>query len=157
MAAKPIGDLAKMYQAVWRKALRDGKVRLTFPTKQARDSARFGLYAAVKAIRNGNLVDEELSRAVGNCQLTLPDANTVEIVRSDQNATTLALMEALGMGREELAVLPVPKTQLDLDAAQSEQNFLARMRAEGLVKGEGEDSDSTHPAPGTRVTPYYTR
>ncbi len=140
MPRKVVGEKARMLQQVWRKALQDGRVELNFETVEAARSVRFSLYAVVKAVRSGDLVDDKLREAVDNCSVRI-DGTRLRVVKDSESEELQEIAKVLGMAAEGI---PELKTKEELELEESAKRVQARMMEEQAV-------------PTRRVTPYYTR
>lgn len=160
-----MADEKSHYQAVWRKAQREGKgFDLPCPTPSDAVRTRLALYRAVKEVREGKSIDQELTLAMQNVSLrvTKEQPCVVQVRHINQSAILQAIRDVVGT---EL----VEQKEGHDELAESQKRMLARLQSGELTKEvhiqpslpvsqEHADSEKPQmPAPGTRVTPYYTR
>ena len=125
---------------IWRKAFRDGEMIIDLPTPSDAMKLRFALYNAVRPVRQGKAVDEELLKAAESCLINIAGS-----VLTVQSKSLMPFMQAVtaALGEEVSAEQPVPLTQEEAEIAASEERLKALL-------------DTPEQAP-ERVTPYYTR
>lgn len=140
-----------MMHKIWRKALREGKVKFDLPTVSDAVKLRFGLYNSIRPVRTGKVFDEELLRAARDCQVTV--SGTSVIVQAKVMTEVMqAVMAVLG---EDALEAESPLLSAEEHAIQESAKLLLeklgnpQARADGTLEIEVE-------AP-TRITPYYTR
>lgn len=110
----------QMFQAIWRKALKTGKVEIEFKNPQDANRARFALYNSVKTVRKGKAFDEELLQAVNDCIVRIVDEKTLAVehrMNTDMMKTLAQTLQEAGMVEY---LQPEPKTPEQL----SQEKFL---------------------------------
>lgn len=132
-------------QAVWRLAYRTGQHRIQLADAAECKRLRFALYNAVRAVRAGAQVDEELANAARECLVTAEGTTLVVQLRS-RTSTMLAVMESL-KGVPGVLEEAAPLTPEEVAMQQSQERL--RQILEG---GEKEQVSA-----GSRTTPYYSR
>lgn len=140
-----------LLQALWRKAAREGEVEIKLKSKSDATRLRFNLYNAVRLVREGKVVDEELRAATEGCSISL-EGEVLTIRQKSRTATFQAIAGLLGEEGLAEALAAAPSVSADTGGA-AEASELAAMR-ERLAK-EFADKPAERTAP--RVTPYYTR
>lgn len=140
----------RMLQAVWVKALREGKVEHTLATIAEAQRMRFALYNAVRGVRKGTEVDAMLLQATEEVALQLKGA-TITLVKRTETSMWKSL-EAMAAG-QELRDGPVSVEKLEIE--------MSRKRLEQLLGAGAGTSDTSgaegQVSPGARTTPYFTR
>jgi hypothetical protein len=108
-----------LMQQVWRKALREGEVRLTLRTENDAKRMRFTLYNAVKAVREGKEEDAELKEALQECIVRYEAPLTVVILRRSQSTLFQDVAEQMGVSleslRQEAPATPTVEIERSLD------------------------------------------
>ena len=122
------------YQALWKKAFRDGEVWIQLESRAKATRLRFELYNAVKEVRQGKVDNPELLAAVSACVVRVEDSGRLGILGKEREDALASILE-----------------QVDLQdfiekAVSPEEASLARLKA--LMQDIPE-------AP--QVNPYYTR
>jgi hypothetical protein len=82
-----------MFWAAWLRAFELGELVLTFPTKSARDRAKFSLYNSVR--RKAEL-PANVEAAYQNCNLVLVDDTTINLRRFDRDPALTDIMAQIG-------------------------------------------------------------
>ena len=129
-----------LMHAVWKKARADGYWSYTFDTEGKAKKFRLSLYNAVKAIRDGAVVDEEVLSAVVEC-IVRTDGGMVIVELRTNDEDLKAIAQNLGVD----FATGGPVDALDSEVLESMRRLQA-MIAEGKL-------DKPEP----RSTPYYTR
>jgi hypothetical protein len=134
------GSAARLMREIWRKAWREGELRVKFAEPGAASRARFGLYNAVKRERRGQGEDWELIRAVDVVEVVWGNAERTELVlqRRDRSAVIRGLEAALGVGMEQV----MTPEELEVERRLAE---LGR-EVEGR-RGGGTETSPSAPAP----------
>lgn len=127
----------QIFQALWRKAYRQGTLTLDFKSTAEAHKVRFGLYNAMKGIKRGQEFDSELE-AAGKAMILQLRGASITLTKLDQTETFEKLLAAAGDALEGES-----KTQVELDAAAIEQRMLERLGGSEL--------------PGAVKNPFYTR
>lgn len=125
----------EIFQAIWRKAFRTGKVELTLKSTAEAHKVRFALYNSLKGVKRGQEFDNELEKASRECLLQIR-GNTITLTRTDSTELFATLLEAAGDCLEGES-----KTQVEVDAAASERR-MAELFSAGAEKPKN---------------PFYTR
>lgn len=142
-----------LLQALWRKAAREGRVEVKLKSKADATRLRFSLYNAVRLVREGKVVDEELRAAVEDCSIGLEGA-VLTLQQKAQTAYFQVIAGVLGDdGVAEALAAPNP-VSADIAPAAGNGEDLAAMQ-ERLAKEFANGQGVEQPAP--RSTPYYTR
>lgn len=131
-------------QSVWRRALQTGGVELVLPTESDATRMRFNLYNAVRAVRKGIVVDAELSQAMRECSVS-KEGRRVTVSGKLKAETMQAVLQALGMTKEELLAQAGPKTAEEVEIEASQARLLAKLQAP--------EEPEQHYTP----NPYYNR
>ena len=127
---------------VWRQAFRaGGRFELALPSKSDAVRMRFALYNAIRPIRLGTLVDEELAQACQDLSVRV-EGSMVFLEEKSTSAIMQAAMAALGGQLPEGAA---PKQALEIAADESLKKLMGIMESTDQPDTVG------------RVTPYYTR
>lgn len=130
---------AQLYQSIWRKALNDGEVKITFPSAKDAARVRFALYTAVKGVKSGIYTDTSLMEAITSCSIYI-DGNVLTIWRQDKNPVLVALAEQFGVSLK-------PSDPLKTLDEESLQGSLDKTKA---LLATSTPSES-------RSNPYYSR
>ena len=142
-----------LLQALWRKAAREGRVEVKLKSKADATRLRFSLYNAVRLVREGKVVDEELRAAVEDCSIGLEGA----VLTLQQKAQTAYFQVIAGvLGDDGIAEALAAPNPVSADSAPvtGAPEDLAAMH-ERLAKEFGQPTAAEPSAP--RSTPYSTR
>ena len=113
---------------IWRKAFREGKITLKMPSQSDAVKLRFELYNAMRPIRQGKAVDQELLRAATECSINLGGA-TLTIQLKSKTAMMQAVVAALG--EEAFAPAEAPVSAEEAEIQESQRRLLERMQNPG--------------------------
>lgn len=148
MSSSPkINNETAVMQAIWRLAHRRGEHRIDLPSVSDCRRIRFALYNAVRGVRLGKEVDEELAAAAEECSISIEGTSLLVRAKSKTPAMQ-AILATLGpeaLGLTELT----PRSAEEVVIESSQELLLEKLKAQFA-------SDGTQ-VPGQRVTPYYTR
>ncbi len=108
----------------WRKALRDGRVDMTFKSVSDARRIRFALYNSVRPIREGKVADPELAQAAEECSISL-DGATLTILAKVSSDSMQVLLGAIGKSAEDLTPQALPEAA-PAEAEESLRRLLAR-------------------------------
>lgn len=131
------------FQALWRKALREGEVQLDFPDVANLHRCRFALYNAVRRVRGGVEMDQELLEATEQVVMQVRGLSLFLTTKADD-----AIMQVVGQalkGDEELLQIAAP--------ISAEEQAMAESLARTLKLLEEPAPEHTL----RRANPYYTR
>lgn len=149
MTDRKMNNESSVMQALWRKAYRDGRHEIVLTSASDCRRIRFALYNAVRPVRQGKLVDEELAAAAEECSVSIEGTKLI-IQAKSQTPAMAAVLESLGREAKKL-LEPEPMTAEDAAIAASQERLLSALAApEASPVAEAI-------APKPRVTPYYTR
>ena len=95
------------YQAVWRKALATGRVDLNFKTVADARRVRFGLYNAIRPIREGKVNDPEMVQAGQDCSVQIT-GTVLSVVSKFSSETMQEILQAIGLTEGELKGVEEP-------------------------------------------------
>ena len=116
----------QMLQAIWRKALKQGKVEIEFKTPQDANRARFALYNSVKLVRKGKVFDDELQRAIDECIIRIVDEKTLSVEQRMESGMMKTLAQSFRDSDMIEFLQPEPKTEEEL----RQEEFMAQMLEE---------------------------
>lgn len=139
-SSQPLSREYRIYLALWRKAVREKDlglepVSIKVSSPSVALSIRSGLYKAIKPYRNGQAVDEELTRAAEQFVVSTPkDEAVVKLLPRASLIELEAELAALGIDEADLA-LP---EEVSMNAALEE-----------LI--------TPSPVSQARATPFYSR
>lgn len=134
-----------LLRQVWRKALAEGRVVLPFKDAREARRVRFALYNAVKPVKDGLLVDDELLEAANECKVQFEGEATLVVVRRVMTTELQIIAESLGLVPGSTTELPAPKTAEEAQVATSLERLQEKLKDEGREQGT------------KRQTPYYER
>lgn len=131
----------QLLQAAWKKAVKEGSLRIPVPSEEAAGTLRFALYDAVKAHRKDPTLDPELTHARNNTVLRIETTLTGDKVSHYVTLTHVSadpLMQSLA----DLLGETVSKTTNfeDLEGGESVSADEAESLLKGLLDGEEESS-----------------
>lgn len=134
-------------QELWLKAL-SAPIEIPCGDKSSAMNVRFQLYNAVKAVRANPVLNPDLAAAVEELQISVigDGKDTIRIGRSPAASVLGDAFSKLGITGNAAGT----QDETDLEAKASAQRALEMLKDLEPVKDQ-------MPAPGTRVTPYYTR
>ena len=148
MSSSPkINNETAVMQAIWRTAYRKGEHRINLPSLSDCRRIRFALYNAVRGIRLGKEVDEELAAAAEECSICI-EGTTLLIRAKSQTPAMQAVLSSLGTEALNLTEL-TPRSAEEVAIESSQEVLLEKLKAQF--------ADDGTQVPGQRVTPYYTR
>ena len=96
-----LNEEQRILQAAWKRALKEGSIRLPQATKQQAARLRMMLYTTAQKAKREPHLDYELADAVSECFITLEDKVLI-IMRKSATPMMQGLKEALGLSAEEL-------------------------------------------------------
>lgn len=147
MSSSPkINNETAVMQAIWRHAHRKGEHRIDLPSLSDCRRIRFALYNAVRGVRLGKEVDEELTAAAEECSICI-EGTSLLIRAKSKTPAMQAVLSSLGAEALNLTEL-APRSAEEVAIESSQGLLLEKLKAQfGTADGS--------PAP--RSTPYYTR
>ena len=123
------------YQALWRKAFREGELWLELGSKGKAVRLRFELYNAVREVRLGKVEDPQLAEAIAACVVRVEESGRLGILAKERAGTLATILE-----------------QVDLDEFLTPTTV--SLEAASLEKFKKLMQDAPQEAP---TNPYYTR
>lgn len=134
----------QLLQAAWKKAVKEGSLRIPVASAEAAGTLRFALYDAVKAHKKDPTLDPELTHARNNTVLRIEYPDPAQQVGTGQHYVTLTHVSAdpLMQSLADLLGETVSKTTdfEDLDGGESVSADEAESLLKGLLDGEEESS-----------------
>lgn len=124
------------YRQLWLEALRQGEVRIDFPSELELNRRRQGFYTSIRPFRNGEGKHPELERAANEVTLFVPEGQLTIVLQ--HFSRSLGRLPVVTIGESE-EVPAEPK----MTAEEAER--IAAMALSALEKING------------KVTPYYNR
>lgn len=117
-----------MMHKIWRKAFREGQITLKMPSQSDAVKLRFGLYNAIRPIRQGKAVDAELLQAATECSINL-DGTALTIQLKSKTAMMQAVVAALG--EEAFAPAQTPVSAEEAEIMESQRRMLEKLTQSG--------------------------
>ena len=117
-----------MMLKIWRKAFREGQITLKMPSHSDAVKLRFGLYNAIRPIRQGKAVDAELLQAATECSINL-DGTALTIQLKSKTAMMQAVVDALGEDAFTPAQTPVSAEEAEI--MESQRRMLEKLTQSG--------------------------
>ena len=117
-----------MMHKIWRKAFREGQITLKMPSHSDAVKLRFGLYNAIRPIRQGKAVDTELLQAATECSINL-DGAALTIQLKSKTAMMQAVVAALG--EEAVAPAQTPVSAEEAEIMESQRRMLEKLTQSG--------------------------
>jgi hypothetical protein len=114
-----------MMHKIWRKAFREGQITLKMPSHSDAVKLRFGLYNAIRPIRQGKAIDAELLQAASECSINL-EGNALTIQLKSKTAMMQAVVAALGEDAFAPAATPVSAEEAEI--LESQRRLLERVQ-----------------------------
>lgn len=145
MATPESNDITILRKA-WIKAYRIGRLEIPLSDKKEAMRMRFAFYNAVKDVREGKTVNEELLEAASNCSITI-DADGMLIVENKLASETFSMIADMVKDVDADVATPT-KDDVDIDAT------LGRLEDKLKEWDGGEGADA---APKREGTPYFER
>ena len=115
-----------MMHKIWRKAFREGQITLKMPSHSDAVKLRFGLYNAIRPIRQGKVIDSELLQAASECSINL-EGNALTIQLKSKTAMMQAVVAALGEDAFAPAEAPLSAEQAEI--LESQRRLLEKMQS----------------------------
>lgn len=117
-----------MMHKIWRKAFREGQITLKMPSHSDAVKLRFGLYNAIRPIRQGKAVDAELLQAATECSINL-DGTALTIQLKSKTAMMQAVVAALG--EEAFTPAQTPVSAEEAEIMESQRRMLEKLTQSG--------------------------
>ena len=128
------------YRQLWLDALRQGEVRVNFPSEVELNRRRQGFYTSIRPFRTGERKHPELERAAHEVTLFVPEGQLTIVLQHFSRA--LGRVPTVTVAGEGLSPTQVP------EMTSSEAERIAAMAQAALEKVARK---------GGKSTPYYTR
>lgn len=125
------------YRQLWLDALRQGEVRIDFPSELELNRRRQGFYTSIRPFRNGEGKNPELERAANEVTLFVPEGQLTIVLQHFSKSNGRLPVVTIAPGAEAKPVEP------EMTAEESER--LSAMALSALEKIGG------------KATPYYSR